>query len=235
MVSKTRMNELVRGHRWAEVKEAVEADPQILGYRDERGRNWLHICCMAKPRSGAEASIRTADALIDGGLGIDDAAFTEGEWRATPVWHTTCQSNHALTEHLLKRGASPDHSLFAACYNNDLEMIRLLVRHGADLEQVAEEANPVLDAVKFSRFLGAEELLKAGVDPNFRDCKGMTALHYMLKKGSDKAHFEMFVRHGARGDIADAEGRTALDIMRRKRDPDFHRLADRLAANTPRA
>ncbi len=231
MVSKTRMNDLVRGHLWAEVKAAVEADPAILAYRDERGRNWLHICCMAKPKGSAEDSIRTADVLIDAGLGIDDAAFTEGEWRATPVWHTICQSNHALTKHLLKRGASPDHSLFAACYNNDLEMIRLLIRHGADLDQVAEEANLVLDAVKFSRFPGAEELLKAGVDPNFRDRKGMTALHYMLKKGSDKAHFEMFVRHGARGDIPDANGATAIAIMRRKRDPDFHRLADRLAAN----
>ncbi|MBO9582504.1 MAG: hypothetical protein J7498_16580, partial [Sphingobium sp.] len=130
MVSKTRMNELVRGHQWAEVKAAIESDPAILAFRDERGRNWLHICCMAKPKGPVEDSIHTADVLLDH-LGIDDAAFTEGQWKATPVWHCTASSNTALAAHLLARGGSPNHALFAACYNNDLEMIRLLVRHGA--------------------------------------------------------------------------------------------------------
>ena len=40
--------------------------------------------------------------------------------------------------------------------------------------------------------------------------------------------FRLFVEHGARGDIPDATGRTVADIMRRKKDPEFHRLAERL-------
>ena len=42
-------------------------------------------------------------------------------------------------------------------------------------------------------------------------------------------HMAQAVEHGARGDIRDADGRTAAEIMRRKKDPAFHRLADRLA------
>ena len=227
MVSKTRMNELVRAHDWAAVKGAVDTDPAILAFRDERGRNWLHICCMAKPKGSIEDSIRTADVLLDH-FDIDEAAFTEGEWRATAVWHCTANSNTALARRLLERGASPDHSLFAACYNNDLEMIRLLVTYGAALEEVAEDSNPVLDAVKFSRFLGAEELLKSRCSPDFRDSKGNTALHVMLKKGTPPEFFEMFVAAGARGDIPNLDGRTAIDILRRKRGAVWQEIAARL-------
>jgi ankyrin repeat protein len=109
-------------------------------------------------------------------------------------------------------------------------MIRLLIRHGAALEEVAEDSNPVLDAVKFSRFLGAEELLKAGCNPDFVDSKGHTALHVMLKKGTPPEYFEMFVAAGARGDIPDKHGKTAIDILRRKRDPVWQKIADRLKA-----
>ena len=38
----------------------------------------------------------------------------------------------------------------------------------------------------------------------------------------------MLVAHGARGDIPNADGVTAIDIMRKKRDPDFHALAEEL-------
>lgn len=227
MVSKTRMDAWVRAHDWKAVKAAVDVDPKVLEFRDGRGRNWLHICCMAKLKGTVEDSIRTADVLLEH-FGIDDAAFTEGQWRATPVWHCTANSNSALARHLLERGASPDHSLFAACYNNDREMIRLLVKHGAALEEVAEDSNPVLDAVKFSRFLGAEELLKAGCSPDFRDSRGNTALHIMLKKGAPLQFFEMFVSAGARGDIPNFDGKTVIDILRRKRDPVWHDVAARL-------
>jgi hypothetical protein len=36
-------------------------------------------------------------------------------------------------------------------------------------------------------------------------------------------------RPGARGDIADADGRTAAQIMRRKQDPELRAMAEQLA------
>ena len=107
----------------------------------------------------------------------------------------------------------------------------MLLAHGASANDDGVPGDsPLLGAVKWSRFGPAGTLLEAGADPDFRDPKGMTALHYMLKKGSDKGHFRLFARFGARGDIPDGDGRTAADIMRRKRDPEFHRIADELAS-----
>ncbi|HEY1607566.1 MAG TPA: hypothetical protein VGF77_18410 [Allosphingosinicella sp.] len=62
--------------------------------------------------------------------------------------------------------------------------------------------------MSWSKFGPAEALLEAGADPNVRNKAGATALHIMLKKSSAPEHFQLFARHGARGDIADAEGRT---------------------------
>ena len=56
----------------------------------------------------------------------------------------------------------------------------------------------------------------------------MTALHYMLKKGSDKKFFAMLIAHGARGDIKNKDGVTAAELMRKKKDPQFRGMADQL-------
>ena len=83
--------------------------------------------------------------------------------------------------------------------------------------------------MKGSHFRAAEALLEGGAGVNFQDSRGMTAIHYMLKKDSDKRHFRMLLRYGARGDLRDEKGNTAGDIMSRKRDPDFRRMANELS------
>ncbi|HEY1607567.1 MAG TPA: hypothetical protein VGF77_18415 [Allosphingosinicella sp.] len=142
MVSKTSMREAVRAHRWREVEEGLAARPDLKGVTDERGRNWLHLACMAPGED--EASIRTVQVLLALGFGIDDAAFTERTWRATPLWHVIARGrNLKLAEHLLTLGADPDHCLFAAVWNEDREAIRLLLRFGADIEEGVERGDTV--------------------------------------------------------------------------------------------
>jgi ankyrin repeat protein len=230
MVSKTSLRETVRALRWRELGEALAVRPDLIGARDERGRNWLHLCC-ATPAGAAEDSIRTAELLLELGLGLDAPAFTEGEWQATPLWFAIARGkNLALAAHLLARGATPKYCLFAAIWNDDRAAIRLLLGHGADVnDDGAPGESPLFGAVAWSRFGPAEELLAAGADPDYRNPKGDTALHLMLRKGSAIEAFRLFARHGARGDIADAKGRTAAAILRRKRDPAFHAVADALA------
>jgi ankyrin repeat protein len=230
--SKTAMTALVKDFRWKEIDEALADSPALLSVRDERGRNWLHLCCGVNVKSGklkAADSIKTAEVLIRRGLDIIQEAFTEGNWKATPLWYAIARGeNLPLAEYLLKHGSTPNYSLWAAAFNNDLEAIRLLIRHGANLEDAFEDETPFLSAIKTSHFRSAEELLKLGADVNYGDSKGMTALHYMLKKDSDKKHFPMLIAHGARGDIKNKEGATAAEIMRKKKDPDFHEMADHL-------
>jgi ankyrin repeat protein len=228
MVSKTSLRDAVRAHRWAEIGEGLAARPDLLGVRDERGRNWLHHACMSPPEEAGDA-IRTVDLLIGLGLGIDDPAFTEGAWKATPLWHAVSRGRSlAVAEHLLKLGADPNYCLFAAAWNEDRAAIRLLLAHGADIEEGGGET-PLVGAVAWSKFGPAEELLIGGANPDAKDAKGRTALHLMLAKGSAVAHFELFARHGARGDIPDGEGRTAAELLRRKRDPGYRAVAELLA------
>jgi len=232
MVSRTAMLGLVKAFRFKDVDAALKSDSSLKSYKDERGRNWLHICCAtnASPAKVPD-SLKTAEVLLGHGYDMSGAAFTEGTWRATPVWYTVGRGeNLKLTEFLLKKGADPNHSLWAAAFRNNLAAIRLLVRHGADLEALAENETPFLGAVKCSKFGPAEELLRLGANPDFRDKHGMTALHYMLKKGSDTKHIAMVVAHGAKGNIPDAQGKTAIDILSRKRDPAARRLAEALRA-----
>jgi uncharacterized protein len=228
MVSKTKMTELVRTFRWKDVRDGLRDDEPLLAARDERGRNWLHVCCGAHPadRVAARDSVRTADILLELGIDIDAAAFTEDNWCATPLWYCVARGrNLLLAQHLLGRGCDPNHALWAAAFNSDLEAIRVLVRNGADIDAVVEDETPFLAAVKTSHFDSAELLLDLGADVDAADSNGMTALHYMLKKNSDVAHFVMVVAHDARGDLPDATGTTAAEIMARKKDPAFREIA----------
>ena len=227
------MTELVKAHDADAVAAGLDESPQLIGWRDERGRGWLHLCCgraVEGDAARAEASVRTADALIARGLDIEDAAFTEGAWRATPLWYSIAFGrNPRLAEHLLKLGARPAYSMHAAAFNSDLAAVRLLANHGHAVDEVGEGDTPFLFMIKWSRFQTAGALLDLGADVNARDEKGLTALHLMLKKGSAVPQFEMLIRRGARGDIPGPDGKTAIDIMRRKKDPAFRRMADALA------
>ena len=230
MVSRTALEALVKGFQPAEVDQALAARPDLKSYRDKRGRNWLHLCCATKVRKGLEnASIKTAEVLLRHGFHASEPAFSEGPWKATPVWFAIARGeNRPLAEFLLKRGADPNHSLWAASFRGDIDAIRLLVRYGARLEDVVEGATPFLEAVRWSKFGPAEELLRLGANPDFQDKQGMTALHYMLKKNSDKKHFAMLVRYHPRGDIRNKDGLTATALMARKKDRDFRRMAEEL-------
>jgi hypothetical protein len=236
-VSKTRMLALVKAFDAAAVQQALADSPQLLGVRDGRGRTWLHICCATAPKSDTQtaASIKTADVLIAAGLDISDAAFTEDEWRATPLWCAIARGNNlALAEHLLQLGCDREHCLWAAHFGRKPDAIRLLVRHGAKIDAGHEEGTPFLSAIKWSHFPEAELFLELGANPDAKDMAGLTALHLMLKKNSDPAALRMVVASGARGDIPGPDGRTAIDILRRKKDPELRALSEVLARRAPR-
>ena len=233
--SKTRLTAEVRALEVESVLAGLAERPDLLPYRDDRGRNWLHLTASINlpehPELDPQRSIDLAGILIELGLPMNGAAFSEGTWQATPLWYAVARGrNEPLARWLLEAGSSPEHCLWAAAFREDFAMLNLLLKHGAPLEAVAEGETPLLGAIKVSRFESAGLLLEAGADPDFVDADGMTALHYMLKKGSDAEHFELLARYGARGDIAGPDGRTAIEVLRKKRSPAYRVVADRLAS-----
>ena len=231
MTSKTKMLSLVRDLNWKEIKIAINENPDLLCFTDPKGRSWLHICCsvdIGSDKNKIKDSIKTAEILIDAGIDINQPAFTEGSWKATPLWYSIgFGRNLPLSEYLLKHGSEPDHCLWIAANNNDAGAIRLLSGYGA-LDLVTNDASPFLAAVQWNKFAAAEEFLKHGADVNFQDSKKMTALHYLLRKSMDKKYILMLIKYGARGDIKNKNDLTAREIMMRKRDSDFHKMAAQL-------
>jgi hypothetical protein len=233
MISKTSLTALVKEFRSKEVDDALAERPDLLSIRDERGRNWLHLCCGVNPKRAKlkpEDSVKTAEVVLRHGLDLNQEAFTEGAWKATPLWFAIARGeNLMLAEFLLKRGANPNYCLWAAAFVENIEAIRLLIRYGANVNDPSDvQESPFLSAIKWSHFKAAEELLKLGADVDYQDRTGMTALHYMVKKSSDKKYFAMMIAHGARGDIRNKDGVTAAELMRKKRDPQFQKMADQL-------
>ena len=168
MISKTAMLSMVKELRWKEARESLAQWPDVLRVRDKRGRTWLHLTCavdVSKRQGASRASIQLAEVLLGLGLDINDAAFTEENFRATPLWYAIAfGKNIPLAKFLLGRGADPNYGMFAAAYNDDAAAIRLLADHGAPIDPEAEGATPLLSAVQWSRFKAAEELLKRGAN-----------------------------------------------------------------------
>jgi ankyrin repeat protein len=233
MTSKAAMLERVKGFRWRDVRAGLESDPDLLAFRDPKGRNWLHVACGVNPMKRElkpADSVKTARVLLDAGLDINREAFREHQWKATPLWYAIARGeNLTLARALLKAGANPNYCLWAAAFRDDVDAIRLLARSGAVIDDPASPKTPFLEAVRWSRFCAAEALLKLGANVDFQDEKGMTALHYMLKKGSGRKHIRMVIRYGARGDLKNAAGITAAELLLRKRDAEYKALGKRLA------
>lgn len=231
-VSRTSVLGLVKAHDYAGVRAALRHNPELLTYRGKKGENLLHVCCGVQIGTDAKrrtASVKTAEALIAAGIGLDEAAFCEGEWKATPLWYAIGRGkNLTLASYLLELGATPEYCMWAAAYNDDPAAVRLLSKAGANVDPVQEDT-PLIFAVKWSRFAAAQALLQCGANPNLQDATGKTALHYMLKKRSEPRYFRMFLEHGARLDIADADGKTVDDLGSRIRD---ERIRDALRSTS---
>jgi hypothetical protein len=61
MVSKTRLTECVKAFQWRDVKEALDEEPSFTRVRDNKGRNWLHVCSGTDVR--AKASRKPQDSV----------------------------------------------------------------------------------------------------------------------------------------------------------------------------
>jgi ankyrin repeat protein len=237
-MSKTRLFQSIKSLDREAVAELLEADaelkrvPKLRQMKDERGRNALHfLCSLPGADKGRERSLELAQYLLGTGFDINEPAFVEGPFEATPLWYAISRGrNLPLAKLLLKKGSTPEYCLWSAAFHDDVKAIDLLIKHGARVDPVAEDETPFLGAIKWSHFAAAEKLLRHGANANFQNSKGMTALHFLLKKNSDKRHVERLLRHGTDPTLKNAEGTSPLDMVAKRRDKTWR---DMLSKRTP--
>lgn len=237
-MSKTRLFSSLKALDIEAVKDLLEASPALRQVKDDRRRNALHFLCgLPASEKTRGRTLKLAEYLLGVGFDVNEPAFIEGDgaFRATPLWYSISRGrNLPLAQLLLERGSTPEYSLWSAAFSENLEAIDLLVASGARLDPVTEDETPFLGAIKWSRFRAAERLLHHGANVNFQNSKGMTALHFVLKKDSDRRHVEMLLRYGADPRIENRQGQSPLDLVARRRDRTWFELLSAAAKRAAR-
>jgi ankyrin repeat protein len=106
-------------------------------------------------------------------------------------------------------------ALHLAIFGNQEEAARVLIAHGADVNQLSTSTTahvPPLGTAAFVRSLPlARLLLDAGADVNGHEESGFTALHAAAQNGDPDLARELLAR-GASRQIRTNEGKTAADL-----------------------
>jgi len=103
-MSKARLFQSIKSLNREAVAALLEDHPELRQVKDERGRNALHfLCSLPGADKGRERSLGLAQYLLDLGFDIDQPAFVEGPFKATPLWYAISRGrNLPLAKLLLK-------------------------------------------------------------------------------------------------------------------------------------
>jgi ankyrin repeat protein len=219
-MSKTRLFEAVKQLDLAGTKEILKAQPALLAIRDDRGRDLLHLACSAeckKLKKPEGAAVKMVGFLLEQGFDIEELGGAGGGDRMPPIWFAVCRGrNKTLVSNMIKRGARPT-GLYAAGWWEDIDILKLLVKAGADMEEVVG-VTPFLACWGWKKFKAAKALVVLGANVNAQDEKGRTALYIGVEKEYDPALLEWLVARGADPSIPDRDGVTAWVKAARKRN-----------------
>jgi uncharacterized protein len=181
--TKTALFEAAKRWEAAAVRTIATTLPSLVTATDPRGRTALHIACAVDPKGkllGEKDGTRTVAALLACGAALE--AFVpmpedEGDFRANPLWYAASRGrNLPLVRFLLKQGADPSYSLWAAVFARDAALMRVLLAAKPRLDLVAHGETPIFYAARLKRLTVLPLLIEAGADPSIKDPKGRDAV-----------------------------------------------------------
>ena len=236
----------------ASVRRFLEHDPANATARGgPRGWDALTHLCFSRylrlDRARSEGFVGAARILLD--VGADaNTGWYETSHQPQPEWESALYgaagvAHHAeLTSLLLERGADPNMQLFfkpanvsgttntrgstpliRAANNGDLEVVKILLEHGADATLYMADRQTPIHAVLAGRTLEPQalELIRvlhnAGTDVNVvalvnheEEVRGGSALHFAVRKRYKEVIKEL-ASYGVDMNAKDQDGLTALD------------------------
>lgn len=150
---------------------------------------------------------------------------------------TACQNNRMdAMRQLLQYGAkidvtdpnAPRSPLQFALSRGNVEMMRLLVSHGASLDEILYTWTLLRSALYAKQFEVARYLLAEGQDINARDKEGQTYLMEAAIRGWTEAA-QFLLENGADSSLKDKSGNTALSLAQRYNYPAIVKLIETAA------
>ena len=128
------------------------------------------------------------------------------------------KSNYKKVEEMLDKDAAVNYkdsqNLVALSYalsNDDRKMFNLLVSNGANTKvTILNKTSLLIYYVNIQKYSLIDDLVKSGIDLNFQDKLGMTALMHSIEKGNVNA-VNLLVRENFDKDLTDFSGKTIFD------------------------
>ena len=128
------------------------------------------------------------------------------------------KSNYNKVEEMLDKDAAVNYkdsenlvALSYALLNDDRKMFDLLVASGANTKvTILNKTSLLIHYVNNQKYSLIEDLVKSGVNLNFQDKLGMTALMHSIEKGNVNA-VNLLIRENFDKDLTDFSGKTIFD------------------------
>ena len=148
------------------------------------------------------------------GISVDDSDVLIDRVFMTAVK----KSNYNKVEEMLDKDAAVNYkdsknlvALSYALLNDDRKMFNLLVSSGANTKvTILNKTSLLIYYVNIQKYSLIEDLVKSGIDLNFQDKLGMTALMHSIEKGNVNA-VNILVRENFDKDLTDFSGKTIFD------------------------
>jgi len=193
-----------------EVKRLVESGADINEQDWEYGETAL---CMAVGAGNYSVAKYLVEAGADVNLGC-------------PLWYATRGDRIELLTLLLEKGANPNEyrlgkvpsPVCEAAFYGEAEVMKLLIRYGADVKTEDAENGPMLTAAARGKTEIVQILGENGVNLNTRDWGGKTPLMLAIEEGQYDTALAL-LKLGADVAARDKDGLTAMDYARRSGDP----------------